>query len=438
MSDISPTPHQSAAMTTIVEGVKAGQPLQALKGLAGTGKTQCIPWLREQLAFAGNVVVAAPTHRAASILRNKGIQDADTVHSLAMVPRFTPEYDSARIALGDVLPDSVQDASHDLIDDAKATWLLPVPFPSWSELLGRARRYGASKALRSIGIAAKDHMVGYGPKVGAGAVLILDEASMVGEALLQHCLSAFKHVILVGDPGQLPPVKDVAVLHSVAGVTLQEIHRQAADSKIVQLAYAARAGRVLWQQALTAYAPDVQTVNYAPAAQLHDVPILVWRNTTRVTLTQAIRAARGYAPGALYVGEPLVCRSTDREDRMDGYCNNALFRIVETYPGHERLVSVVPDGVDDAPTQLVRVHMEEIDGAYVEPGSVACRFGYVFTAHTAQGGEWERVVIDLQDLLAHRGMAYARGNIDEAAQWQYTAITRAKKHLLLLDTRRIV
>lgn len=260
---------------------------------------------------------------------------------------------------------------------------------------------------------------------------------MVGEAMLAHCLQAFTYVILVGDPGQLPPVKDVAVLHSVDGVTLSEIHRQAADSRILHLAYAARAGQVAWQQPLTAFAPDVQTVHYAPAARLHDVPILVWRNTTRRALTTAIRSARGYAPQAVYPGEPLICKSTTREDRLDGYFNNALFRVIQTFPGTERFLSVVPDGVDDAPEHLVRVHLEDVDGPYVEPGAVVFRFGYVHTVHTAQGGEWDTVVIDLADLLAQRGMAWHRGNMDEAAQWQYTAITRAQKQVLFLDTRRI-
>ena len=64
----------------------------ALRGLAGTGKTTLIPAMREALSTdARPVLVGTPTHRAAMILRRKGVTDAATVHSLCLTPYFTED-----------------------------------------------------------------------------------------------------------------------------------------------------------------------------------------------------------------------------------------------------------------------------------------------------------------------------------------------------------
>lgn len=444
------TTHQQDALAFLTHGIADGQRLLALRGLAGTGKTVCIGPLKKALETAtGRLVdVGAPTHRAAVVLRSKGLLEADTVQSLAMRPRFTRAYREARSMLGayddepdddadPVEPVAYADTGDGLIAESQRTWMLAEGFPSEDQMRQRAGQFGIAKTLRSIGIDARDHFDGYGPKRHPGGILLLDEASMVGREMLDLCQQAYPHVILVGDPGQLPPVKDVAVLHTVPGVTLDDVHRQAAESSILRLAYAARGGTVRWHRGdLRAYAPDVCAVDYAPAARLCDVPVLVWRNSTRLEVTRAVRARLGYAEGALYPGEPLVCRSTDRADRLDGFYNNALFRIVDVLDEYPGQVWVVPDGEPEAVRQRVTVHMEEYDGPYVEPGAMPFRFGYALTVHTAQGGEWPMVVIDQQDLLAQRGMCYARKELDDAARWQYTAITRAKQTLLLLQQRR--
>lgn len=56
----------------------------ALRGLAGTGKTVAAAELVARLAADGaRVAVVAPTGRAASVLRRKGVGEATTVHAAA-------------------------------------------------------------------------------------------------------------------------------------------------------------------------------------------------------------------------------------------------------------------------------------------------------------------------------------------------------------------
>ena len=96
--------------------------------------------------------------------------------------------------------------------------------------------------LASLGIHGKDYFDGFGAKQGEG-VLIVDEASMVGTDTLKLCQDAFPQIVLIGDPGQLPPVRDTSMLGQVAAAfDLTEIHRQAADNPIIQLAYEATTG----------------------------------------------------------------------------------------------------------------------------------------------------------------------------------------------------
>ena len=92
-SSITVTSHQATALCWLTDRVQHGAHLVALRGLAGTGKTTLIPPLRNALhTSTRQVFVGTPTHRAAMILRAKGIPDAGTVHSLCMTPYFTAEY----------------------------------------------------------------------------------------------------------------------------------------------------------------------------------------------------------------------------------------------------------------------------------------------------------------------------------------------------------
>jgi superfamily I DNA/RNA helicase len=56
----------------------------------------------------------------------------------------------------------------------------------------------------------------------------------------------------------------------------------------------------------------------------------------------------------------------------------------------------------------------------------------VLTAHKAQGSEWDRVlvVVDLDDLERVTGTS-------KAAQWLYTAVTRARHQVAIADLSQI-
>lgn len=421
------TEEQQAAVSWLVERLQAGESPVALRGLAGTGKTTLIPPLRQALAAVGiPVSIGSPTHRAAMILKRKGLSDATTLHAQALTPYFTLEYAEAMTWLGAPVPCRLSDA----IAPAGLPWLIRERLPRDEREAVRTlkrvnRLYGAKKALESLGITGRDHFDGFGPKLGLGC-LVIDEASMLGREQLTLCQQAFPLLCLIGDPGQLPPVRDVRVLDEVPGIDLTQIHRQAADSPILQLAYAARRGEPVWNQ----FAPvpgAVERWQRRDAATFRETPLLVWRNTTRLECTHAIREALYGGGDGVYVGEPLVCRASSSADRSEGFYNNALFRVVERSVADRRQVTVMPDGSDDADeARQVTVHLEEVDGDRIDPKAVVFRFGYCLTAHTAQGGEWPTVAISSPDLVAYSRFARRKGEEEALRQWTYTALTRAR------------
>lgn len=428
------TPHQQDAVRWLANAIGAGTPLIALRGLAGTGKTTLIPHLRAALQ-ARDIpsVVGSPTHRAAMILRRKGIHDAGTVHTHALMPYFTPEYVRALRWLGGQAECKLEREPQPDVDGLP--WLLAEHCKAnlnEARALQRQRNRPATRLLASVGIHGKDFFDGFGPKIGEG-VLIIDEASMVGQAMLDLCQRAYKQIILVGDPGQLPPVKDQAMLATVEGFDLTDIHRQAAESPIIQLAYQARKGETFWTKSLTQLgdmgAGKIQQLSQADPAVFLDSPLIVQRNVTRLECTNAIRKALGYTSERLQVGEPLVCRSTSAEDRAEGFYNNGLYVIAAVNQRSLRQVTVADAEGEE---HDIQIHLEELDGDKVHPTAIPFRFGYCVTAHTAQGGEWPIVYISLPDLVHYAKAARARKEPALLAQWTYTAITRAKDCLCFL------
>ena len=58
--------------------------------------------------------------------------------------------------------------------------------------------------------------------------------------------------------------------------------------------------------------------------------------------------------------------------------------------------------------------------------ALRCVYGYAITCHKSQGGEWDNVYIDIPRNFALQPKPFVY-------QWMYTAMTRAKKNLFVVD-----
>ena len=286
------------------------------------------------------------------------------------------------------------------------------------------------------------------------ALIIVDEASMVGKKLLSDLRSFDIPILTIGDPFQLPPVCDEeSELLQHPDVILDEIVRQDAGSAIPRLADKIRKGLPLL--------PDesVSGVIYQlpKSAMDTDLPqILPWagqiiagRNATIQSLNAKARLIQGYTNTELpEEGEKLICKRNDWNsfleggaDRyplvngMIGYCLHVqkVERCVER-PWQTKRPCVIPEHVMDF------VPIDDPTGVFpalvFEPASLFCdadrrrwmrkmifQFAYCITCHAAQGSEWERVVVFDDSWPSGSDPLFQ-------ARWQYTAVTRAKHQLV--------
>lgn len=365
------SPKQSQALDAVAkwykEGDFRGKPYIYIAGFAGTGKST----LAEHFASGlSRVSYATFTGKAALVLQRKGAVGAQTIHSLIYKP---------------VGEDSDERGSKNPVFELDKN-----------------------------------------SKLKYQQLLILDECSMVNEQIRDDIISFGIPVLVLGDPGQLPPVKGAgAFISKRPDVMLDEVHRQALESPIIRVATDIRSGKVL---ARFEDGPvRVYPVGGRELSKLQSnfEQLLCGRNNVRVALNRAIRRDRGYTGIYPKVGDRAIClRNNVREGIFNGLIVDIThiheeddYRIVFTCTdelGNERRLQVhelcfsSPDSVKDLPWKE-RVALQEFD------------YAYALTVHKAQGSQWESVAV-LDDGF---------GSWDKSLrkQWMYTAVTRAVEKL---------
>ena len=380
MTVISPSAQQSEAIKSICAWYGKKQPQEFyLAGYAGTGKSTianiAIEEIKEQFKIK-RVLTAAYTGKAASVLRRKGIKEATTVHSLIYTPVVDEKTGQVHFELSDESP--------------------------------------AAKA----------------------ELIVLDECSMVDEAMANDLRSFGKKILIMGDPGQLPPVNGAgAFTKREPDVFLREVHRQAEGSPILELATLARLGKPLpthFEQDKVKVVPltkDTQPLVYAD-----DTQVICGINRVRWTYTQRIRNLRGFEGRRPAVGEKLICC---RNNRILGLFNGGMGTLQDfhsDYKGAQGAFEVDVKMEDDSEVKTgIEIDPFHFDNHFMngdaarlprQVGRTLDEFdwGYVITCHKAQGSSWEHVTI-----IDDSGSFRENRNL-----WLYTAITRAEQGLTLL------
>lgn len=268
-------------------------------------------------------------------------------------------------------------------------------------------------------------------------IVVIDEVSMLDAELAAALLRAIPdgaHLVLVGDPAQLPSIGagrvlgDILAANRFPTVELTTLYRQSAGGAIARLATAARAGELV-------AAPDAdREVVVVPAADGADaarrVVQLVTDSIPRVfglsaeqiqvvtpihrgpagteALNRALkkvlnpgphpgsRTLRGFDPG-----DRVVATANHLDAQPTGYANGEIGTVIDT-AAKSIFVSFAGGGA-------------EISGKAL--GDL--QHGWAVTVHRAQGSEWEAVVVVLPP---EAGRMLSRPLV-------YTALTRARRHL---------
>lgn len=243
-----------------------------LGGYAGTGKTTFIAILRRRLHRIEKklkVGFASFTGKAARVLRNKlresnAITDNDTVgtiHSLIYSP---------------------------IVDDKE----------------------------QIIGWKTKD-------KIDRD-LIIIDEASMVDEIIWQHLLAYKVPIIVVGDHGQLPPIRGNFNLIHKPYLKLEEIHRQAKNNPIIVLSLLAREKGMIppgdygdkIKKIILNTVDAQETVSDLLGTYNEETLVLCGYNKTRRKLNSFIRGALGFESPFPQSGDRVICLRNNHKDNI--------------------------------------------------------------------------------------------------------------------------
>ena len=441
-----------------------------LRGYAGTGKTTMVKVVADYIEQSRQLVMMAPTGRAARVLATKTGHEAVTIHK-------------AIYAKAHVKPKKVKDVA-----ESEFKFVFPIC------------QYEG----------------------GGNIVAIVDEASMVCSRKIEHELFIFGtdnlledlltyvrpnfggKVIFVGDPAQLPPVGEPVsnALRAeyfqekglkVVEAELTEVIRQKGDSAILKNAMMIRdllkkdkRNQLVFEE----QKDDVETVpsglfldkyiNYRKVSGKHDSVIICYSNQSASRYNRDIRKMLYGEDVPLRVNDVLlITQNNYRLNRMNGEFVPVLSigaRIQQSAPVYiqtggrkERVVITlnfiqvtVPNGngnpmlcmlLEDLLTSdKATISIDENRALYINfcmrhpnlkqgteefakalfsddyYNAIRAKYGYAVTGHKCQGGEWGKVFVDYT----------SRTGLDnDSLRWAYTATTRAQKTLYVANLPHI-
>lgn len=472
------TTQQNKVFEQIKAFMKSDASVFILRGYAGTGKTTMVKVIADYIAQSRQVVLMAPTGRAARVLCTKTGHKAMTIHK-------------AIYAKACLVSKKVKD-----IADSEFKFVFPIR----------------------------------GSEDAGNVVAIVDESSMVCSRKIEHELFVYGtdnllqdlltfvrpnfggKVIFVGDPAQLPPVGEPVsnALRAeyfqdkgfkVVETELTEVLRQKGDSVILknammirnllkrkrrnQLVFEERKGDVEVvpsEHFLDSY------IDYRKKSGKHDSVIICYSNKSANKYNRDIRVA-------LYGEDIAICdkdilmitQNNYTINRMNGEFVPVLSvgaRIQQSAPVYSQVGGIkkrivvtlnfvqvtVPVLIQDSegneqdvPMQCMLLEdlltsdksslsIDENRALYInfcmrhpklKPGTEAfaetlledtyynairAKYGYAVTGHKCQGGEWGKVFVDYSGRT---------GLDDDSLRWAYTATTRAQKTLYVSNLPHI-
>lgn len=430
-------------------------PIAMLRGAAGTGKSTLLRELVSHALTSGRSPrLVAPTGQASNRLSDAANHPSSTIHSALYLHNQT------------------------LLDDEGGR---KVNFERSDQLLGDLLIVDEASLIGDTSLHTEDDAVR----------LLFNEGH-----LLTDLLDVFElhrptlQILFVGDHHQLPPVADgnnrpaldaeniASKINTPVPVwELETVVRQAEGSPILSIATACRSGVPLAEQTKLEEVSSKALSNHANELQNGTAIVIAYSNNTVARFNREIRQWWGRNDSHPQVGDRLVAirNSTDlafingdemivesvgmtrditrRLGNSEESATAHLLELVVSAEGIQGRVQmdilVLLDGIEgqrrDTIDKIERVLTIDARARYREeqksedyaisetnflrhdPTFNALRvvYPYARTCHRAQGGEWDTVIIDL-----------SHGNTAQTG-WDYTAVTRARKKLFVINKARI-
>ena len=382
--------HQVMELFSSVINKKTNKQQTVISGLAGSGKSLMLSLMTEICDIKNiNYGVATFTGKASDVLRNKGIKNSQTVHSMVYKPIINED-------TGKVIG-----------------WIKSGTLPY--------------------------------------DIIFLDEFSMLPKDIMDDLRTYRIPLFLLGDTGQLPSLgtEDLSVTRNI-DIHMTEVVRQAQNNPIIKYANMVREGKSLRKGInernedgifmTLCKTKDTETID---KLKVKVGQVICGKNKTRHQLNQEIRKAKGFS-GLLNEKEKLVILRNDKasqvfngqiivvnEIKSEVYKDEYGFRCIdaETDLGFLKLsVDSLLNPDFDFQTEIGK-HKTYQDEEYLDP--VFVNFAYALTCHKSQGSQAESVLLFANDLQFMKFVDKEKG-AENLAKSIYTGVTRASKYCFVV------
>lgn len=391
MSEVQLSDAQMNVVDMVMDWLASDEQYLVVGGYAGTGKTTISRYLQKEV---GCVTFAAYTGKAVNVLRSKGCNNVHTIHSLIYQPI---ELDKA-------------------------------PLKALKAEIEQAQAQGFTSVVQRLmkdfeELEEKLHQPAFELKLdGGGGFIIVDEYSMLDEEIVHDLLKNYKKILFMGDPFQLPPVQGKCPL--TPKIVLEEIHRQAGDSGIIQ------------------YATKIRNMEYFGFCETPDFAYMPWdqvpdseaacydtiicgKNRTRHALNSWKRNFLGIHRPLPIAGETMMCLRNNKDLEIFNGMTLTVEHDAHKLRDHDIQYLVKFKELREE----IRVWEGDLKGEkfrWADPrvrGLQRFDFCHAITAHKSQGSEYDYVLVVKEPI----------GDDDVMrARWLYTAVTRGKKGVKLV------
>ncbi len=283
-------------------------------------------------------------------------------------------------------------------------------------------------------------------------LIVLDEASMVSDEVLYDLTEFGVKLLLCGDNAQLPPVEGLNGFLTEPDCTLKTIVRQQLGNPIIKLSEMAREGKFIpygnYGGSCVVMSKRILTGEKRKRALLHADQIICGTNKTRVQINDEVRKMKGLGQFPEN-GDKLICTLNNWETFIDSemrfnLVNGIIGTVKQPFYDFEKSIGFIqfkPEFLEDFCPEALPIDLGIFESGYYrykrgdyfektdESGQAVSAFtlnrfeyGYCISCHKAQGSEFDNVII-FDESYAFK---------EDKNRWLYTAITRAKKKLIIL------